>query len=248
MSITDMNIERQHYLITPNDPAQRVVTEKIEKVSRNKLLGDYKIRMNPGYTSTIACVYVEAMIRTLVRLMRENRGEAEINFLHMFTIVSDNRENDDADKDGNINIKFVPGKIVTDIMDRDYCPQINPEMWKGTIIDIIEKECNNILTTKHKMTSPNITNFTIVTFVYMEFLFRTLKMMAKVANENGNNAAMINFLEMFEAHATLDIVPNDDNPDLTHEEYTIKLRPGFQAKLLIKDDGVTESSDESDEG
>jgi hypothetical protein len=247
MAMNDLNAERQHYLITPSDPAQRAVTEKIEQVCRNNLISDYKIRLNPGYTTTIACVYVEGIIRTLVRLMRENRGESSINFLDLFTISSENRENDDADKDGNINVKFVPGKLVAEIVDRDYCPVITPEMWKGTIIEQVEKECNVILEKKHRMMSSNIHNYTLVAFCYFNYFFRTLKMMAKVAHDNGVSSAMINFLEMFEAHCALDIVQNADNPDLTHEQFTIKMLPGFQAKLLIKDDWVTESEDEGDD-
>lgn len=247
MAVNDLNVERQHYLITPSDPAQRAVTEKIEQVCRNKLISEYKIRMNPGYTTTIACVYTEALIKILARLMRENQGDASINFLDVFSITADNRNNDDADKDGNINVKFTAGKVVDEILERDFCPTITPEMWKGTIIDLVEKECGSILQTKHKMLSSNIRNYSIISFVYMEYLFRTLKLMANVAHENGTSSASINFLEMFEAHAVLEVEVNEENPDIVHEKYTIKLRPGFQAKLLIKDDGMTELDDSEEE-
>ena len=243
----EMNLERQHYLISPTDEAQRVVTEKIEKACRNKLVGDYKIRLNPGYTTTITCVYVESLIRVLIKVMRENRGDGSINFLDLFTVSSSNRENDEADKDGNINVKFTPGSLCAAIMDRDYCPVIEPKMWQDTIITMVEKECSHILATKHKMTSSSVQNYTKIAFCYIEFFFRTLKLMAKVARDNGNFAAMINFLEMFEAHATIESQENPENPELEHEVITVKLRPGFQAKLLIKDDGITESSEEEDD-
>ena len=241
-----MNIERQHYLIVPSDPVQFEITDKIEKASRTKLISDYKIRLNSGLMTTIACVYVESIIRVLVKLMRENHGEASINFLDLMTVSSSNRENDDADKDGNINIVFTPGKTVADIMERDYAPVVDQEMWEGTIIDVIEKACAKILATKHKMTANNACNWTKISYVYLEYLFRTLKLMAKVAAENGNKAVMINFLEMFEAHCTVDTITNPDNPDLVSEKYTVKIRPGFEAKLLIKDDNVTEAGEEDE--
>lgn len=243
----EMTLERQHYLISPSDPTQRVVTEKIEQASRNKLISDYKIRLNPGYMTTIACVYTEALIRTLVAIMRENRGQGAINFLDLFTISSSNRENDDADKDGNINIKFVPGSTCTSIMEREFAPVVEEPMWKDTILERVQKECGSILLNKHKMTGNNVNLWTKVTYVYMEYLFRTLRLMVKVGLENGHNATSINFLEMFEAHALIEQVSNPENPDLVSEEITVKLRPGFQAKLLIKDDGITEKFDEDEE-
>lgn len=241
-----MNIERQHYLIVPSDPVQFEITEKIEKASRTKLISDYKIRLSSGYMTTIACVYVEAIIRTLTKVMKKNRGDASINFLDLFTVSSNNRENDDADKDGNINVVFTPGKVALEIMERDYSPIVTEDMWADTIIEPIESECAKILATKHKMTSNNKSNWTKIAFVYFEFFFRTLKFMAKVAHSEGNSSVMINFLEMFEAHCNVEVTTNPENPDLCSEKYILKIRPGFQAKLLIKNDGITELDDDEE--
>lgn len=239
-------LERNHYLIIPSDPVQRTVTEKVEAASRQKLISEYHIRTNPGYTTTVACVYVEACIKSLIELMRENHGAAEINFLDLFSISSTNRENDDADKDGNINIRFMPGAICASIMERDFAPIIDPRMWTGSYISHIESVCATILANKHKMTTNDKTTWTRIAFVYIEYLFRTLKLMAQVGKENGQNSAMINFLEMFEAHITVEQTPLPENPDIVSERFDVKLRPGFQAKLLIKDDGVTEIGDDED--
>ena len=57
---------------------------------------------------------------------------------------------------------------------------------------------------------------------------------------------MINFLEMFEAHCNVEVTTNPENPDLCSEKYILKIRPGFQAKLLIKDDGITELDDDEE--
>lgn len=247
MAQPDVFLERNHYLITPVDQAQRIVTEKIEAAARNKLISDYKIRLNPGYMTTISCVYVEALIKTLIALMRENHGEAAINFLDLFTISSTNRENDDADKDGNINVKYTPGTTALSIMDRDFAPVMEEGMWAKTIIDHVENECASILSHKHKITANNKRNWTKVAYCYFEYLFRTLKLMAKVGQENGSPAVMINFLEMFECHAQVESIPNPENPDLVAENVVLKIRPGFQSKLLIKDDGITEYDDKDDE-
>lgn len=240
--------ERQHYLIAPADPAQRAITEKIEKAMRNELIGSLKIKLNPTYATTITCVYLEALVRTLVKLMRENKGEAAINFLDLFTISSNNRENEDADKDGNINVKFTPGKTCLSIMERDYyAPMVDAQIWKGSIVEVVEKECASILQRKHKLNGNDNANWTRIAYLYLVYLFKTLKLLVKVSYENGNMSAMINFLEMFEAHATMDQIPNPENPDIVREEIVLKIRPGFQAKLLIKDDGVTEVSEDDED-
>lgn len=247
MDKNEVLVDRHHYLVVPSDPAQRAVTEKVEIMSRTKLISDYKIRLNAGYMTTIACVYLESLITILVKLMRQTNGDSKINFLDMFTVESVNRENDDADKDGNINIKFIPGTVIQSIMERDFAPIITEDMWDETVIMHVEAECKKILQTKHKMNSPSGSIWTKIAFVYFEYLFRMLKMLGKAAHDNGNTAASINFLELFEAHVTVDVVTNPENPDLVSETYTCKLRPGFQAKLLIKDDGVTEIDDEDDD-
>lgn len=245
--MADTMIERQHYLITPTDAAQRAIVERIEKASRNELIGTYKIRLNSGYMTTIACVYMEAIVKILVQMLRETKGDASINFLDLFVVASNNRENEDADKDGNININFTPGPTVESIMERDYAPEMsNEEIWKGTIIETIERECGRILQLKHKMTSTKASNWTKIAYVYMVYLFKTIKLMARVASENGKMSVMINFLEIMEFHCNIEHEANPENPDIVREKFTVRIRPGFEAKLLIKDDGVTES-DDSDE-
>ena len=83
-------------------------------------------------------------------------------------------------------------------------------------------------------------NWTIVAYVYFTYLFRTLKVLTKAAFENGKTMAMINFLEVFELHGVMEQIPMDENPEIVSEKITVKIRPGFQSKLLIKDDDTTE--------
>lgn len=234
-------MERNHYLIVSNDPKQREFCEKVERASRNSILENYKVRLNSGYTTTFACVYLEALIRVLGKIMVEQPKNAALNFLDMLILSSDNREGEMGDKDGNINIVFTPGPIVQQIMERDFCPVVTPEMWHGTIIDEVEKLAGTILATKHKAVTDYQYRWTCIAYAYFEFFFRTIKLMAKEAHENGQTAVSMNFLEMMEVHCTVESIPNPENPDLHHDEYRLKIRPGFQAKLLIKNDGATES-------
>ena len=232
--------ERNHYIITAADEVQRTLLEQVEHACRRELIETYKIQLNPGYMTTIACVYAESIIRTLTRLLRETPNGNSINFLNVMTVSYTNRENEDADKDGNINVKYEPGEIVESIMDRDFAPTIVPDQWKGTIIEVVERECAKMLANKHKMNANYAYNWTIVAYVYFTYLFRTLKILTKAAFENGKTMAMINFLEVFELHGVMEQIPMDENPEIVSEKITVKIRPGFQSKLLIKDDDTTE--------
>ena len=232
--------ERSHYLISPADEVQRTLLEQVEHACRRELIQTYKINLNPGYMTTIACVYAESIVRTLTRLMKEQPDGSSINFLDLFSVGYTNRQNDDADKDGNINVKYTPGEVIDSIMERDFAPAITPEEWKGTIIEVVERECGKMLATKHKMNANYSYNWTIVAYVYFQYLFRTLKVLTKAAFENGKTMAMINFLEVFEAHGIMEQIPMEDNPEIVNEKITVKIRPGFQSKLLIKDDDTTE--------
>lgn len=232
--------EKNHFLIVPSDPEQREFTELVERACRASLLNDYRVRLNAGYTTTFACVYIEAMVMVLGKLMKNVKEETSINFLDLFTVSVNNRESDSGDKDGNINLAFTPGPTVQTIMERDFAPVVDPESWQKTIINQIERECAIELSKKHKAVVDKAYNLTLIAYAYFEALFRTIKLRAKEAHEAGKMSTSINFLEMFEVHCNLEVKQNPENPDLHSEEYIVKIRPGFESKLLIKSDDTTE--------
>lgn len=237
-----IEVERNHYLIVPSDPDQLAVTEMVDKATWKNLLTEYKLRINTAYLTTFACAYMEALIVLMRRIMTDTKStENSIDFLDLFTIYANNRESDTAEKDGNINISFVPGvTVIEGIMERDYAPKVHPDMWKGSIIMEAQKIAARILSEKHKAVTDSLNTWTIVAYVYFEHLFRTLKLMAKEAHDRGESSVSFNFLEMVEFHCNLEVTPNPENPELQSEKYVIKMRPGFQAKLLIKNDDSTE--------
>ena len=78
--------ERSHFLISPADEVQRTLLEQVEHACRRELIQTYKINLNPGYMTTIACVYAESIVRTLTRLMKEQPDGSSINFLDLFSV------------------------------------------------------------------------------------------------------------------------------------------------------------------
>lgn len=239
----EIMVEKNHYLIMPSDPLQRDFTDLVERATRSTLMNDYRIRMNPAYTTTFACVYLESIVTVLSKVMKTLKQDTEINFLDLFTVGVTNRDAEHGDKDGNLNVSFTPGPIVQSIMERDYAPKVNPEGWKGTILQEVEKECAMTLSKKHKAVVDYMYNLTIIAYVYFEGVFRTLKLHARDAQQEGKMASSINFLEMVEIHCNLESIQNPENPDLTTEKFTVKMRPGFEAKLLIKSDDLTEDDE-----
>lgn len=237
-----IEVERNHYLIVPSDPEQQKITDLVNKATWKQLLTEYKLRINTTYLTTFACVYMEALIITMRRIMTDMKStENSINFLDLFTVYSNNRESDTAEKDGNINVSFVPGPTVTEgIMVRDFAPKVNPSLWDKSMLMEVQKTCARILSEKHKAVTDNLNIWTIVAYVYFEHVFRTMKLMAKEAHDRGESSVSFNFLEMVEFHCNLEVVTNPDNPDLHSDHYVVKMRPGFQAKLLIKNDDSTE--------
>lgn len=237
-----IEVERNHYLIVPSDPDQQKICELVNKATWKQLLTEYKLRINTAYLTTFACVYLEALIVTMRRIMSDTRStDNSINFLDLFTIMSNNRESETAEKDGNINVSFIPGVTVTEgIMQSDFAPKVTPEMWKGSILEEVQKSCARILSEKHKAVTDNLNVWTVVAYVYFEHIFRTMKLLAREAHEHGESSVSFNFLEMVEFHCNLEVVTNPENPDLHSDLFVIKMRPGFQAKLLIKNDDSTE--------
>lgn len=243
-NMKDVNVEPRHYLIIPTDPAQRTFVESVERAAQNHMLGEYKIRLNPHYMTTFSCVYLEAIIGVLSAVTQKSgQADLSINFLDLFIVSSDNRRNDEADKDGNINVRFVPGTIADSIMERDFAPNANPEVWQGSIINEVEKRCSRILSERHKATCDQMYTWTLIAYVYFQFMIRHVKLAAQTAKENGQRSVSFNFLEMVEIHCTIEEEANPENPDLVFTKFNLKFRPGFQAKLLIKNDSATEGDE-----
>lgn len=251
------------YLITPNDPVQREVLEKVEMGARSKLMTDYHASLNSGFLTTIACVYYESIVRCLVRIMRDTKTDnATINFFDLFAAQATTRVNEDADKEGNINVKFVAGPATRRLIETGTVDTIRPEMWQKTIIADVQKYAANVLYKKHRLYIPKSDSNNIITtvaYVYFEFLIRTLNMMIE---GDASNSAMINFLDLFELHifkmknvmepekkAEGEEEPNEE-PAVTREKpdrIDVKIRPGMAAKLIIKDDHTTEGMGDDDD-
>lgn len=254
------------YLIMPRDPKMRDILEQVDLGTRRKLMTDYKANLNSGYLTTIACVYYESMVRCLVKLMTDTKDDhAAINFFDLFAVEATTRVNEDADKEGNINVKFVVGPATKMLVDTGMIPNIEPRMWEKTILADIQKNAANVLYTKHRMSVPKADNnniYTVIAYVYFEFLIRTLVMMIRSNDgEKERNSAMINFLDLFEMHISRlkNIMKEEpvevqeeqnEEPQVTREKAEIidvKIRPGMTAKLIIKDDHTTEANGDDDE-
>ena len=238
----------------PNDTEMhenlKAIDEKavVEAESR-KIKGFYTWMM-----TTVATVYLENLVK-LLSLKMSSTQESSIDFCDIISCTASTRKNEDAEKEGNINISFRPGDYILKISDG----ALNEDI----IIDTLREEYSyvtkyfnfdekqmklselgddvKLLATIDKTTQKEIhekNGFILpesflaskITFIYVKHIYIRLLNLLK----NGSRAASVNFQDLIEFHARW--VRDEDDKEFIQ----FILRPGVNAKLFIKSDDVTE--------
>lgn len=235
--------------IYPIDPEARNDILSIDRMTKQELRVKHHSFINSDWeANTIATVFVEVMIKSLnsqinnegIRILDESYNNV-LNFYDMLLIAATSKRNESAEKIGNINVKFMPGRLVDEIISRDYDKE--PEFITPEAAYTIEEDealtsamlkldsiVRNILQEKYAIVCPYPWQTVAVTYIFIESLYRTL--VQKLVS-SGQKKVMINFNEYIEFNASM-----------KDEKVTVSLHPGMAAKLIIKDDGVTEADDE----
>lgn len=233
--------------VIPNDSIMREQLLNIDRMTKDSLARCHKIFVPQDWQcNTMANSYIESLIRTLELSMRQ-AGEVAINFYDMFTAHVTVKTNNDAEKNGNINIEFIPGPTLQQIIGRNVADaateepltditavfgfgddKTNPSYAQFSTIDRIAMMD---LSEKYSITSPKDWLVTAVAYRFIENLVKYM-MIALVAEDA--SLVSVNFNDNIEFHAM-----RTDN-----DSVKITLRPGMNAKLLIKSDELTEMDDE----
>ena len=69
--------------------------------------------------NTIGIVWFEEIVRELAKQARANSGEANVTIHQDVTFSITNRVEEDAEKDGNLNLAIIPGPKVKQITKND---------------------------------------------------------------------------------------------------------------------------------
>lgn len=211
------------------------------------------------HCNTITDLTVEGFIKSINTDMRENSAKkAGVNFYDLFSIKVTTKVNESAEKEGNINISFIPGPIAmkqisepnikvdenhTKTTFRDFfkieIPDEDPE-----IVEAINKKYLDVdrfirynLSNNYAITMSDETAFMSFAICYYFILNIFRKLLREIGAQPDQNQVSVNFNDLIEFH----VVKNEN------DEVNFYMRPGLNAKLLIKSDEITEDDDYDDD-
>lgn len=219
------------------------------------------------HCNTIANCVIEAIIKAMNVDMKEMGAKfAKFNFYDLFTAKVTTKVNETAEKEGNINISFEPGPTAIDLIkginDKMTTPvefEKKEEFFRIEMPDVdqeivdkinekyllVERQARYVLTNNYGITIPdnNIYMGYAVTYTFIINIFR--KLLRELGENPDQNLASVNFNDNIEFHASRDEKETVDNNGevFTESMITLAMRPGLNAKLLIKSDETTEDDE-----
>jgi len=226
-------------------PMEPIMREQLQKICRltQMALRDNKYNLiipHEWQTNTIANCFIESLIRYMTASMLKNGSVVEyINFNNLLKFQLSYKQNDDAEKEGNINITIRPGlnaKLLID-SNKEYDDEKDSEELIKKHLDEITKITCNELNQKHKIIIPHAWHANAITNCFIETLIRYLISSMQI---NGSSIESVNFNDTLEFH--LSYKKNAEGI----LEGAITIRPGINAKLLVKSDTFTEEEDDDE--
>lgn len=250
--------------IIPQDEENRISILNIDRKTKEDLRQYYKVHTDHDWANnTVANLVVENVIKTLAVEIVNEQQSIPINFFNVFTALVTVKRNEDAEKEGNINISFTPGTEIAKLIENSgeffgigdtARPRLElmivPDQKTGQYgamseelnlspIDMkrlfrIDQLTRMELSEKYGIPIPDKSASTLtITYVFMINIFKYL--MEKITL-TGKPSASVNFNDNIEIHA---IVKDDSTVNMS-------MRPGMSAKLIIKSDETTEYEDMND--
>lgn len=255
--------------VIPQDEETRLSILSIDRRTKEEVRSVYKIFVEHDWqNNTIANVAIENIIKSLAIDIVNNHESAPINFFNLFSAIVSVKRNEDAEKEGNINISFTHGPIIDDLInnydgkaifnngeslieEHENLPRlellITPDSQTGRMpkngFNLSEKEAIRLakieratrmeLSDKYSINIPDKAASSLtIAFVFVRNIFSFLLEKMKLS---GKSTASVNFNDNIEFHS----IQKADQILLT-------MRPGMNAKLLIKSDETTESEELED--
>jgi len=247
--------------IIPQDEETRLSILNIDRKTKEDVRNIYKIFTEHDWqNNTTANVLIETLIKSLAYEITSDQQNGPLNFFDLFTVSITVKRNEDAEKEGNINISFKPGKEAQRIIetyDKDIAedsgvkPRLElllyPDPTTGKFVKNdyfdsqkeierlfkIEKATRLDLSDKYTINIPDKSAATItIAYVFIKNIFKYLIEKLKLTNKP---SASVNFNDNIEFHALM-----------KGDEILLTMRPGMNAKLLIKSDETTEAEELED--
>lgn len=210
------------------------------------------------HCNTIANATVEGFIKALNTDMKDNNAKnAYMNFYDLFNIKVTTKINESAEKEGNINIAFKPGPTAVKQISLESLPtgpitkttfadffKIEIPDEDPDIVEAINRKYADIdryirygLSNNYAISIPDDSAFMPFAICYFFILNIFRKLLRELGAHPDQNQVSVNFNDLIEFHASR----NEE------DEVVLLMRPGLNAKLLIKSDETTEDEEYEDE-
>lgn len=241
-------MDSQRYYVVPEDPKTREFLLAVDRRTKGDVEKRFNIHIDHDwYCNTIADQTVEAIITSLKMDTIADNAVKMINFYNMFSAKVSLKVNENAEKEGNVNISFEPGvdaiALISDPIpenEKEYVVQTAEEAFALEEVpdDVIQAYDRLDAFARYSLSA----NFgitissklhklcTAVTYVFFENIFRGL--LHELAEDPDAGIAKLNFNDLIEMHASF----KDGGVILT-------MRPGAFGKLTIKSDNFGNKED-----
>lgn len=238
------------FFVIPQNPQDREFLLAVDNRTRADVRKRYGILLDYDWqANTIANCMFEVIVLQLSLLIREDRSKngVGIALYELFNAVVSFKNNDRAEKEGNINVFFEPGKHVIDLIEKgpeDFSPE-NPvsafehfstdDPNENKFIHNLDYQTRYDLMLRHNLTFPDhmiyavlAIGYTFLENIFIELLYR-LSNLESSEDDTSEKIVSVNFNDNVEIHGSL-----------KNGEVSINMRPGMNSKLLIKSDELTE--------
>jgi len=240
--------------VIPQDPSDREFLLSVDRRARAELNRIYGILVDYDWqANTIANSVIETLITDLAFMLKNGANNGiGIEFYDIIKAIVSIKTNEKAEKEGNINIYFEPGAKAISLIENgpdkiEYEEKVDPatrfltgDPAEDDLYKNLEYHTRYNLSSVNGITIPDHLKFsvfaigyTFIECIYLEILYR----LANMDGEDGEEKLVsVNFNDNIEIHGIM-----------KNGTVNITMRPGMNAKLLIKCDEVTEHTMGDDE-
>lgn len=248
-------------LLIPQDPIERERLKAIDEQTKVDVDLKYDIITNQTWHCT---TITDTVIRCFVRQLHEDMLQsgsrmARLNFYDVFSAAATIRSNEKAEKEGNLIVFFSPGPVAEDLIKNPVEKNVENDGKKISAFDFFRIEDPDDEIGEEALTDINdyylaldkavryslsqnygislsdrcIYHTFAIAYHYILNIFR--RVLQDLEDEPSKNLASLNFDNLIEFHARRE-----------EDGYHLYMRTGYQGKLSIKDDNLTEDDGEDD--
>ena len=220
------------------------------------------------HCNTIANYTVEAIIKAInINMQERGLKSYKFNFYDLFIVKVSTKINEDAEKEGNINVSFEPGpsavKLISNTHSRadtpverttfmDFFTIVIPNEDPNVVAEIndfyskIDQQARYVLSNNYAIAIPNSGQYMAfgVCYIFIRNIFE--KLLRDFGEHPESGILSVNFNDNIEFHISKVDSEDEDEDESVAPLVRFSMRPGLNAKILIKSDETTEDDEMED--